>query len=256
VSEQEWALIVREGVRGPGEVDSFVTTPRRAWIIRPLSWRRNGFRLTDDVLLLRRGIIWRKLAIVPLARMQSFGVHQGPVDRALRVAGRSDAEVVVDQADATARGVAGDLLGDDELKRDASRRRTAAGERERAQNLRAAAERRSAEADAEMAEEQERAERLREQTEAQAERRREQARKERDARKREQQRAERERKEANAKAQQKVEESIEERAKRARLEQLDEEAEALEKREEALTASDEAKRLADAAGRAKAARKS
>src|SRR5690606_28180184 len=52
----------------------------------PLSWRRNGFRLTDDLLLLRRGLIWRKLALVPLARMQSFGVHQGPVDRALGVA--------------------------------------------------------------------------------------------------------------------------------------------------------------------------
>lgn len=86
VGEDEWALIVREGISGPTEEDSFTTTPKRAWIIRPLSWRRNGFRLTDDLLLLRRGLIWRKLALVPLARMQSFGLNQGPVDRALRVA--------------------------------------------------------------------------------------------------------------------------------------------------------------------------
>jgi putative membrane protein len=38
------------------------------------------------VLLLRRGVIWRKLAVLPLARLQSLGVHQGPVDRRLRVA--------------------------------------------------------------------------------------------------------------------------------------------------------------------------
>lgn len=179
-----------------------------------------------------------------------------PVDRALRATGRSDAEVVVDQADATARGVAGEVLGDDDLKRDASRRGTAADERQRAQRLRGAAKERSAEADAEMAEQQERAERLRTQAENAAERRREQARKERDERKRAQQRAGRERKAASAKAKQHVDEAIEDRAKRARLEQLDEEAEAIEQREQALTASDEAKRLADAAGRAKAARKS
>ena len=39
-----------------------------------------------DVLLLRRGVIWRKLAILPLARLQSLALHQGPLDRALGVA--------------------------------------------------------------------------------------------------------------------------------------------------------------------------
>jgi putative membrane protein len=70
----------------PPGADTFTTTPRRAWFIRPLSWRRNGFRLTDDVLLLRRGLVWRKLSILPLARLQSFAVHQGPLDRLLRIA--------------------------------------------------------------------------------------------------------------------------------------------------------------------------
>jgi putative membrane protein len=86
VPEAEWPLIVQEGMFGPGPGDSFTTTPKRAWIIRPLSWRRNGFRLTGDVLLLRRGMVWRKLAVLPLARLQSFAVHQGPIDRMLRIA--------------------------------------------------------------------------------------------------------------------------------------------------------------------------
>ncbi|MCC2033121.1 PH domain-containing protein [Microbacterium allomyrinae] len=86
VPDDEWALIVREGMFGPGEIDSFENSPRRAWWIRPLSFRRNGFRLMDDLLLLRRGIVWRKLAILPLARLQSLGLHQGPLDRLTRVA--------------------------------------------------------------------------------------------------------------------------------------------------------------------------
>ena len=85
VPESEWPLIVQQGVGGPGEDDTFTNSPRRAWWIRPLSWRRNGFRLTPDLLLLRRGLVWRKLAIVPLARLQSFGLYQGPLDRLTRV---------------------------------------------------------------------------------------------------------------------------------------------------------------------------
>lgn len=86
VPEAEWPLIVRQGILGPADGDTFTNTPRRAWWIRPLSYRRNGFRLTDDLLLLRRGIVWRKLAILPLARLQSLGLHQGPLDRMSRVA--------------------------------------------------------------------------------------------------------------------------------------------------------------------------
>jgi putative membrane protein len=81
VPGEEWSLIVRQGMLGPEPDDTFTNTPRRAWFLRPLSWRRNGFRLTPDALLLRRGVVWRKLAVVPLARMQSIALHQGPIDR-------------------------------------------------------------------------------------------------------------------------------------------------------------------------------
>ncbi len=83
--DDERALVVQQGMLGPTVADSFTNTPRRAWWIRPLSYRRNGFRLTGDVLLMRRGLVWRKLVILPLARLQSFGLYQGPLDRASRV---------------------------------------------------------------------------------------------------------------------------------------------------------------------------
>ena len=37
-------------------------------------------------MLLRRGAIWRHLVIVPQPRLQSVAVHQGPLERRLRLA--------------------------------------------------------------------------------------------------------------------------------------------------------------------------
>lgn len=84
--ESEWPLVFEHGVLGPVADDPYTNTPRRARLLRPLSWRRNGFDLTPDALLLRRGLIWRRLAVFPLARLQSIQIAQGPVDRALGVA--------------------------------------------------------------------------------------------------------------------------------------------------------------------------
>ena len=84
----EWPLIVRaRACSGPRRTTPFTNTPRRAWLIRPLSWRRNGFRLADDVLLLRRGVDLAQ-ARGPAARAAAElrASHQGPVDRMLRVA--------------------------------------------------------------------------------------------------------------------------------------------------------------------------
>jgi putative membrane protein len=90
----EWPLVFRHGMlyrsgagrSGRVDDDPYTTTPRRAMILRPLSWRRNGFDVTERALFLRRGAIWRELAVFPLARVQSIGIEQGPIDRALRVA--------------------------------------------------------------------------------------------------------------------------------------------------------------------------
>jgi putative membrane protein len=88
LADDAWSLVFDRGVlaRPDKSGDAFTTTPARARILRPLSWRRNGFVLTDHVLIMRRGFIWRKLVVVPLARLQSFGIEQGPLDRALGVA--------------------------------------------------------------------------------------------------------------------------------------------------------------------------
>lgn len=84
--EQEWPFVFEQGILGPGPDDPYVTTPRRARLFRPLSWRRNGALLSPDALFLRRGRIWRTLAVLPLARMQSVQIAQGPIDRRLGVA--------------------------------------------------------------------------------------------------------------------------------------------------------------------------
>ena len=84
--EAEWPLVFEHGILGPQPGDPYTNTPRRARILRLFSWRRNGFELTPAALFLRRGVIWRTLGIFPLARLQSVGMHQGPLSRSLGVA--------------------------------------------------------------------------------------------------------------------------------------------------------------------------
>ena len=79
-------LVWEHGVLGPVAGDPYKTIPPRAAWRRPLSWKRHGYALTEFGLLLRRGVIWRKLAIFPLARLQGVSIAQGPIDRAQNVA--------------------------------------------------------------------------------------------------------------------------------------------------------------------------
>jgi len=74
-------LVWQHGILGPIEGDPYRTIPRRAWWRRPLSWKRHGYAVTDFGVLLRRGTVWRKLAVFPLARLQGLSVAQGPIDR-------------------------------------------------------------------------------------------------------------------------------------------------------------------------------
>ncbi|SEE96084.1 putative membrane protein [Arthrobacter alpinus] len=71
------------GLRGPGDANGFVHSPRSARWIDPLSWRRNAFRATETALLCRRGVIFRSLQVVPHERTQSLGLRQGPLMAAL-----------------------------------------------------------------------------------------------------------------------------------------------------------------------------
>lgn len=98
IAAEQWTELATHGMLGPqrapkgaadaaASADPYTTTARRARWLRPLSWRRNGFLLTPDALLLRHGLLRRTLVILPLARLQSVRISQGPVDRAMAVAG-------------------------------------------------------------------------------------------------------------------------------------------------------------------------
>jgi putative membrane protein len=81
----ETSAFIESGMNSKGP-DGFTNSPRRAAWLRPLSWRRNGFAIVPGSLLLRTGALWRRLIIVPQPRLQSVGLHQGPLLRRLRLA--------------------------------------------------------------------------------------------------------------------------------------------------------------------------
>jgi putative membrane protein len=86
VDDRERDRLLGVGLIGDGEAEGFRTGSRQAFWLSPLSWRRNGFRATPRVLLVRCGWARRTLDVVPHARTQSCGVTQGPVQRVLGVA--------------------------------------------------------------------------------------------------------------------------------------------------------------------------
>lgn len=84
--DDETRALIESGFAPARADDGFTTSPRRGAVLRWFSWRRNGFLLHPDAVVLRRGAVWRSLTIVPTARTQSAAVHQGPLERLLRLA--------------------------------------------------------------------------------------------------------------------------------------------------------------------------
>ena len=66
---------------GEGEAHGFTTASSRARLLDPLSWRRKGYAVTPDSVLLRGGVLHRRTQVVPHARIQALGVRQGPLQR-------------------------------------------------------------------------------------------------------------------------------------------------------------------------------
>lgn len=81
ISPEESSDLVQRGLLGSGPDDDFTTAPRASWIFNPLTWRRVGYALMGDVLITRQGFAHRRLVIVPLARIQSVKITQGPWQR-------------------------------------------------------------------------------------------------------------------------------------------------------------------------------
>ncbi|WP_022882930.1 PH domain-containing protein [Gryllotalpicola ginsengisoli] len=73
--------------RDAGAKNTYFSHPpaSAAWL-HPFSWRRIGYAFAADAVLLRRGVLARALVIVPLARVQSVALHQGPLRRILGLA--------------------------------------------------------------------------------------------------------------------------------------------------------------------------
>ena len=78
--------VVDDSLTTTGDQGGFRHSPRRGRWLRPLSARRNGYRFVQGAVLLRLGAVWRTLVVVPLPRVQSVKVSQGPVERLLRLA--------------------------------------------------------------------------------------------------------------------------------------------------------------------------
>lgn len=78
--------LFRHGVTGRGTAGGFTEVPRRARIFDPLVRRRRGFLATPSALMIRDGVTFRILSMVPHERIQSLGLTQGPFKRVLRLA--------------------------------------------------------------------------------------------------------------------------------------------------------------------------
>lgn len=86
LADEASVALLTDGLLSPGGDDGFVNSPRRARAWLWFSWRRNGFAMLPGAVVLRQGVVWRQLTIVPEARLQSVALQQGPVSRALRLA--------------------------------------------------------------------------------------------------------------------------------------------------------------------------
>lgn len=64
----------------------FQLAPRSSKWFDPLSYRRNGYRVTEHFLLIRRGLITRRLTVVPHNCVQSVELKEGLMQRRLHLA--------------------------------------------------------------------------------------------------------------------------------------------------------------------------
>jgi hypothetical protein len=189
-----------------------------------------------------------KLLRLPLDAAVGARTRNGRADH-------SDGTIRLDRLEATLRGIAGRTLRDEELVRDANRRRLAADERERAGRLRVEAQTRSEHADQQLSSKEQKADQRRRQAARHTADRKQRAEQRRQAETRRIADLQSRRRAANEQATARKEEAIEDRVKRTRLQQLEEEADALAKKQDALTAKNEAQRLRSAASETKAVRK-
>jgi membrane protein YdbS with pleckstrin-like domain len=57
-----------------------------AWFWPPVRYRHTSYRISDQGIRIRRGVVWRVAISVPRSRVQHTDVAQGPVERAFGLA--------------------------------------------------------------------------------------------------------------------------------------------------------------------------
>ncbi len=77
---------VSAALSGRGADNGFTASPRRAWVVDPLQWRRRGVLATGRALFIRHGLLARDVVVVPHEKTQSLAIRQGPVQRLLSLA--------------------------------------------------------------------------------------------------------------------------------------------------------------------------
>lgn len=60
--------------------------PRRAHWLRPFGWRKLAYGVDDRLVVVREGVLYRTLTIVPHAKTQSVRMTEGPLQRRLGLA--------------------------------------------------------------------------------------------------------------------------------------------------------------------------
>ena len=77
---------LRSALEGSGDQGDFITVPRQARWLDPLTYQRRGYTWTADSVWIRDGRLTRRLSVVPHARVQSARITAGPLERRLGLA--------------------------------------------------------------------------------------------------------------------------------------------------------------------------
>ena len=77
---------LRRAALGDGVDGGWTLVSARSRVFDPLSWRRSGFAASAHSLMVRSGRFWRRVSVMPHARVQSLTLAQGPLDSRLDLA--------------------------------------------------------------------------------------------------------------------------------------------------------------------------
>lgn len=78
--------LLENGLKDDTDQTGFTQTPRRAWWLSPIAYKRQGYLSTETSIVIRDGRLTRHLTYVPHERTQGVLLHQGPIARRVGVA--------------------------------------------------------------------------------------------------------------------------------------------------------------------------